>query len=204
MRHPGRAIFKGARYQTLAGMSLFLQFQRLSNFSYIHFEAPHTRDFDLVFVDNHKIICEARDWSDGLRDSNIASIVEKLGKEQAVGKEDEILIVCSKYKTDIFDLAKNLKFSPEAFEEQIIKRGYRKDQISLLLKLRVWQQTKDDLTDSVYALFSELIGFWLPDKDIKTIAHSKLLEKFYEGSAEGKIYARAELVSEIKSLALDE
>lgn len=199
MRHSGRNIFKGTTYQTLAQMSLTLQYLRDPNFSYIHLEAPDSNDFNLVFKDGHKIICEAKDWSRGLQDHDVKKIIDKLSKSKIVSPDDEILIICSKYTTDIFEQIRNLAYFPETFENEFNKKGYSKKQIKLVSKLNVWLKTRDELEEGVHALFTEIIGFWLPDEDIKEFVRSVLIQRFHRGSAEGNIYTRGDIFSDIES-----
>lgn len=202
--HPGRNPFKGTNYQTLAALALFLQHLRNPTFSYIQMETPRSVDFTLVFADGHKVICEAKDWKGGLRDRNLKDIVRKLNEneKETVGAADEILVICSLCLTRTFEKIETLRFWPqEVLENELAKQGYERELGTLLSKLRLWQQTKDVLEDLVYSLFSQAIGFWLPQEDIEEIVRSILLKAFHWGSAEGNVYSRKDIEREIQSQA---
>ena len=78
MEHPGRNPFKGTNYQTLAALALFLQYLKIPAFLCIQLETPGSIDFTLVFADDHKIFCEAKDQKNGLRDSDLKKFVRNL------------------------------------------------------------------------------------------------------------------------------
>ena len=56
-------------------MSLFLQQLRDQNFSYIQLEAPGFQDFNLVFKDEKKIICESKARSKPINYGDIKKIL---------------------------------------------------------------------------------------------------------------------------------
>ena len=81
MSKAGQNVFKGVNAQAWAAMSLFLQYLREPNFSYIQFEAPRFEDFNLVFSDGKKIICESKDWNRPFGFSNLKSVLSGLVKK---------------------------------------------------------------------------------------------------------------------------
>ena len=191
MIHPGRNPFKGTDYQTLAALSLFLQHLREPAFRCINLESPPSIDFELIFTDGHKTICEAKDWAGGLQNHDIELIVDKLRK-CVVGKDDEILIICNKCSVDVGRLLEKLRSS-----ENLLENEFR-----LWTNLRIWEQTREILEHAVYILFSEIIPFWLPDQDIKEFADSIRLQKFHRGSAEGAVIKKDDFEAATSSLQL--
>ena len=89
----------------------------------------------------------------------------------------------------------------EIREKELAKKGYEPELVELLSKFRLWQQPKNVLENIVYSLFSEAIGFWLPQEDIGDVVRSILLEAFHWGSAEGNVYKREDIEHEIQNQA---
>jgi len=206
-KHPGRNIFRGTNYQTLAALALFLQYLKIPSFLSIQLETPGAIDFTLVFADEHKIVCEAKDRKDGLDESKLKAFVKNLYKneKEAVDAADEILVICNQCNqslTRTFEQIESLRFWPqEVLEEELAKKGYDRELGKLLSKLRLWEQPKNILEDLVYLLFSQAIGFWLSQEDIEEVVRSILLESFHWGSAEGNVYKREDIECEIQSQA---
>ena len=78
MGKKGQPNFKGIIFQSGAAISLFLQYLKKPNFSYIHLEAPGFQDFNLVFNDGKKIICEAKNWKRKFNYSNLRKILNDI------------------------------------------------------------------------------------------------------------------------------
>ena len=95
MGSQGQSNYKGINAQAWAAMSLFLQHLRDPNFSYMHLEAPKFEDFNLVFKEEKKIICESKDWRQRFSFPHLKKILSSLLRKTAIGDKDEILIICS-------------------------------------------------------------------------------------------------------------
>ena len=201
MNYQGRNIFKGINFQTLAAFSLYLQYLNDKEFSYIQLEAPDLSDFYLVFNDNHKIICESKNYSTNLTDYHVKKILKKIIASKSINDNDEILIICKKSNTDIFKKVKDLKFYKNILEDFLKKRGFGEEFFNVVTKINLWEIEDNLIEDIIFSLFYELIGFWLPDKQIKRIVDNILIEKFYKGSAEGAIFTREDIFKEIEHLS---
>lgn len=201
MSYQGRNIFKGINFQTLAAFSLYLQYLNDREFSFIQLEAPDLSDFYLIFNDNHKIVCESKNYSINLTDHHIKDILKKTIKKNTINDNDEILIICRKSNTDIFKKVKELRFYKNYLEDFLKKRGFGKEFFNIITKINLWEIEENLIEDIIFSLFYELIGFWLPDKQIERIVNDILIKKFYKGSAKGVIFTKEDIFNEIEYLS---
>lgn len=200
----GQNVFKGINAQALAATSLFLQCLREPNFSYIQLEAPQFEDFNLVFSNGRKIICESKDWKRSFNFADLKKVLQSILKKNVLGENDEILIICTALNETLKDRVHNMKYwskliAPE-LEKDFKKKKFTDKQISVLSKVRFWKVPPDLNEKLVYSLFSELINFWLPQKDIMQIVDNILMQRIYKGSAEGNIFTKDDIFSEIEKL----
>ena len=89
MGKKGQPNFKGIIYQSGAAVSLFLQYLKNPNFSYIHLEAPKFQDFNLVFNDGKKIICEAKNWKRKFNYANLREILGDILNRKNLGENEK-------------------------------------------------------------------------------------------------------------------
>lgn len=200
MSKQGQYNYKGINAQAWAAMSLFLQYLRYTDFSYIQLEAPEFEDFNLVFSDGHKIICESKDWKREFDHSNLKKILSNILKKTTIGEKDEILIICTKLNDDLRRRVEHMKYGSQFLTFEFKKKGFSDQQIAILDKVRFWKVQQEDNHLIVYALFSELLDFWLPEDELECKADSILIKRIYEGSAKGKVYKREDIISEIDSI----
>lgn len=198
---PGKEVHSGIKYQALASLALFLQYLKIPEFDHIHLEAPGWADFNLVFNDGRKIICEAKFRTRGVQDYIVREILGKIARTRSVNEGDEILIVCNKYNAKVFEIAKYYKYMPESFNAILDKKGYTEAEKQLIPKLRVWQVEEENLWSIINLLFYELIGFWLPEDDIRRVIDSILIRDVYEGAEKGSTFSREEVKRNIHLLA---
>ncbi len=196
----GQYNIKGINSQSWAAMSLFLQYLRDPKFAYIHLEEPRFGDFYLVFNDGHKIICEAKDRKGNFNYSDLRRLVKSIIKREILNQNDEILIICSHLNKALKDKVEHVKYFEKMVTPDFIRRGFKKEEIVVLSKVKFWQIEKTINEKIVYSLFSELMNFWIPDNDTKRIVHDVLVKKIYEGSARGQIYKRQDILDEIDNL----
>ncbi|MHB8277984.1 MAG: hypothetical protein ACYDIA_10085, partial [Candidatus Humimicrobiaceae bacterium] len=201
MSDQGRNIFKGANYQVLAAFSLFLQYLRYNDFSHMQLEAPDLSDFYLVFNDGRKLICESKNYNIGISDSILKEILEKIDSKKSLENKDEIIIVCSKCNTEIILKVKNLRFYKKGLEEYLKNKNFSINLESLLLKTNIWEIKENIISETMFYLFYEIVGFWLPEEEIGRITSDILVNRFYKGSARGEIYKKENIYNEIKLLA---
>jgi len=205
MGKQGQYNYSGITYQSWAAMSLFLQYLEKGNFSYIHLEAPKFQDFNLVFNDGKKIICEAKNWKRKFNYSHLREILNDILNRKNLGENDEILFICNEINEDLesrvknAEYFKNTKYFTKEYYPYFKKKNFTEEQINLLPQVKFWKISGDINEHLVYSLFEELLDFWLPKDDLKEIIDSTLVEKIFKRSAKGTIFTREELFTEIEN-----
>jgi len=198
MSQQGQYNYKGVNAQAWAAMSLFLQYLRYTDFSYIQLEAPKFEDFNLVFSDGHKIICESKDWKQEFNFSHLKKVLDNILKKTTIGEKDEILIICTALNDDLRSKVENMKYWSQFIAPEFKKKKFSDQQIAVLDEIRFWKIREEDNHLIVYALFSELLNFWLPEDELECKADSILIKRIYEGSAKGEVYRREDIINEIE------
>jgi len=200
MSRQGQYNYSGINYQSWAAMSLFLQYLRNRSFSHIHLEAPEFQDFNLVFNNGRKIICEAKGWRKKFGFSDLKKILDTILSREKLGEDDEILLICENLDERLESKIKNIRFFKEFIVSEFEKKKFSEQQIKVLPKVNFWKVSKEINQNIIYSLFSELLNFWIPEKDLKRIVHNILIQKIYECSARGETFTRTELLTEIENL----
>lgn len=200
MSRQGQYVYKGINSQAWAAMSLFLQYLREPNFSYIQLEAPQFEDFNLVFNDGHKIICESKAWKQRFNFSHLKKVLASILGKTAIQENDEILIICTNLDEDLKRQVANTKYWNKLLVPQFKQKGFSDQQINVLDRVRFWKIQEKDNHLVVYSLFGELLDFWLPEDELEAKADSIIIKRIYEGSAKGDIYHREEILSHIEQL----
>jgi hypothetical protein len=209
MGKQGQPNFKGIIYQSWAAMSLFLQHLRKANFSYIHLEAPKFQDFNLVFDDSRKIICEAKNWKRKFNYSDLRKILNDILSRKNLGENDEILFICTEINDELegrvknAEYFKNTKYFMKEFYPYFKKKKFTDEQINILPQIKFWKVSEDINENLVYLLFEELLDFWLPEDDLLGIINRILIDKIYKGSAKGDTFTRDELFMEIENIKIN-
>lgn len=183
----GKATFKGVNAQSWAALSLFLQYVRTSNLDHIAFEQDKLKDFDLVFSNKRKIICESKTTK--ITHALLREILTKLIDNDKVEENDEILIICQEVSPAVESDVENLKYY-EHLKEEIKKKGFTDKHINLISKVKFWKIDQDKNQLIVNSLLSEILGAWVPDKTFNEIVSDILIDKVYKGSASGGILTR--------------
>jgi len=197
MSRQGQYNYKGINAQTWAAMSLFLQYLRDPNFSHIHLEAPKFEDFNLVFKDGKKLICESKDWKRKFSFPHLKKVLSSLLHETVIGNKDEILIICTNLDPKLKESVENIKYWSKFISPIFKRKKFADQQIAVLDKVRFWTIQEKDNHLIIYSLFSELLDFWLPEDELESKADSILIKRIYEGSARGDIYRREDIFSEV-------
>jgi len=200
MSKQGQYNYSGINFQSWAAMSLFLQYLRDPNFSHIHLEAPEFQDFNLVFNNGRRIICEAKGWKRKLSFSNLKEILDAILKREKLGENDEILIICENLDERLKEKVRNIKYFKKFIIPYFKKKGFTKEQIELLSKVNFWQISREINQNIIYSLFSELLNFWIPEHDLKRIVDNILIQKIYKCSAKGATFTRTDFLTEIENL----
>lgn len=197
MSKAGQYNYKGINAQAWAAMSLFLQYLRDPNFSLIQLEGKDFEDFNLVFNDGKKVICESKDRKEKFSYPQLKALLQNIVNKASLSEKDEILIICTRANADLVSDVRNVKYF-EKLQEKFIKKGFSIEQLSMLPKVQFWVIPSSFNEKIIYALFSELINFWLPFKDIGRFVDTVLVQKIYKGSAVGATYSRSDLIEEIE------
>lgn len=202
MSKSGQNNFKGVNAQALAAMALFLQYLRDARFSHIHLEAEKFEDFDLVFEDGKRIICESKNWQAPFNYADLKHVLENILSKKEMGEDDEILIISNKVNEKLASQIKYVNFNVHA-QQEFSKKGFSQDLISLLEHVKFWNVPETFSSEIVFSLISELINFWLPPEEVERLANNILIDKIYRGSAVGNTYGRAEFFAEIEKFKVE-
>lgn len=195
MGKQGQYNYKGINFQSWAAMSLFLQYLRNPDFLSVELEAPNFEDFNLVFRDGHKIICEAKARKRNFTFLDLRSLIRSVLKK--LKENDEILVICSSLSSSLEDKVKHVKYFSKQMSSYFKMKGFTSKEIDSLSKVRFWKVSEEAHYNVVYALFGELINFWMPQEELERKADSILLKKIYEGSAKGGSFNRTDILLEI-------
>ena len=199
MSTSGENNFKGINSQAKAAMSLFLQFLRDPRFLHVKLEGKKLEDFTLFFEDGHKIICESKDRKEKFNYSHLKEVLGNIATKNSAHKNDEILIVCSNINNSLQHNVKYLKYSLD-IKKTFQKKRFSESEIALLPKVRFWVVVPKFNSEIIYSLFVELMNFWIPSEEVERLVKSILIDKIYEGSANGGTYSRLETIKQIETL----
>ena len=195
----GAANFAGLNAQVAAALSLFLQYVTETNFSHVHLEAPGFQDFNLVFNNGKKIICESKEREKEFSYPDLRGILEKSYHKFDVNRNDEILIICKKVNGQLLEDVRDIQRPAYSnrVEKKFLSKKYSSEIIPLISAVNFWVIPAEFNKKIVYSLFYELIKYWLPEKDIERMIDNILVQKIYNGSALGSTYSRSEFLKEI-------
>ncbi|MBP9711546.1 MAG: hypothetical protein KBD55_00750 [Candidatus Pacebacteria bacterium] len=199
MTKAGQNTQIGIYVQNWAAMSLFLQFLRDHRFSYIHLESSKSEDFDLVFAEDKKIVCESKYKGVNLDYAQLKEILENIEKKKSIGVQDEILIVCKKLSTDLESKVKNIKYF-EDIKSFFKRKGYSDECIELLSKVKFWKLSEKIDEELNYSLVADAIKFWLPEEDVKEFTDSIFKNNIFKKSTTGSTYSRVDFNQDVIAL----
>lgn len=193
----GRATYKGINAQSWAALSLFLQYIRTSNLDHIAFEQDKLKDFDLVFSDKRKIICESK----SLRVTHkiVKEVLNKLIDNRNVGSNDEILLICKDVSEDAQSDIENLRYHDQIFKKKLRRKGFTNKHLALLPRVRFWKVDKKTNQLIATSLFSEIFGVWVPDSTLNELISEILLDKVYNNSESGGVLSRSDFYQSIEN-----
>jgi len=199
MSKKGQNTQKGIFAQNWAALSLFLQFLRDKDFSYIQIEPDHSEDFDLVFSSGKKVICESKYRLEKFSYSQLKELLEKITARGSIDSRDEILVVCKNVSENLISLTKYIRYS--AFREQekakLIKLGFNDQLLNLVSQVNFWQLEKVEDNELNYSLVAELINFWVPEDDIKRFTNDILQTKISQKATAGAAYSRSDFNNDL-------
>ena len=203
MSKAGQNNYRGINAQTLVAVSLFLQFLRDQSFLHIHLESDNLEDFNLVFKDGRKIICESKYRKEKFSFAQLKEILEKIAKKGGLGDKDGILIICKNASKEFVSEVKNTKYFEE-LRDKFKKKGFTDDIIQLLPRVEFWVGSVAFNSDTICALFGELVNFWLPAEKIKRLINDKKLyeQMVHSTKAFAKPNASMKIARELVDMAL--
>ncbi|PKN52478.1 MAG: hypothetical protein CVU55_04335 [Deltaproteobacteria bacterium HGW-Deltaproteobacteria-13] len=196
MSKAGQNTQKGIGAQNWAAMSLFLQFLKRPGFSYIQLEPDDSEDFDLVFSDGKRIICESKYRKETFGYTQLRELLKTIMERKQIGEQDEILVVCKSANKDLLSNIKNIKWFKE-LKKKFEEKSFDTESIELLPKVKFWILSKG-LDDGInYSLVAELLDMWLPFEDIKKFTDSTIYQSIYKSSTQGGVYRREDFEREV-------
>ncbi|MCB0340154.1 MAG: hypothetical protein KDD53_11145, partial [Bdellovibrionales bacterium] len=198
----GQSNFLGINYQAWSALALFLQYLRDPEFVSIHLESPKLQDFDLLFSDGRKIICEAKAWSrNSFGETSLKKLLDDIGgRGEALKDNDSILIVTKKASKSLKRFLRSARYiSSEYSYELVEKSAFEFEQLPILAKVEIWETDQENCIQIALSLMAELLGVWVSSESLLKIVQSFLIEKIYHGSATGKVIKRQELLAMIDS-----
>lgn len=195
MGKSGQNNYKGINAQSWAAMSLFLQHLRNPDFFGIELESPNMNDFNLIFRDGHKVICEAKARARNFNYSDLKDLVRSVLKH--LKDNDEILVICSRLSKSLENKVSHMKYFSKQMAPYFKSKGFKPEEIQALSKVRFWNVSGEAHYNVVYSLFGELLNFWLPQEELERKVDSILLKKIYGGSAKGKSISKSDILQEI-------
>lgn len=200
MSWAGKALYKGISYQSWAALSFFLQHLRISNFSHIQVEASKFQDFNLVFTDGRKIICEAKDRVGPFGFAALKELLQSLYKKGVhLNDEDQIVVIATNVAKDLKKAAPYFKYVV-GDHAKIMSRDYSIEEnlLPYLPKVVIWKAEKEENILISYLLFAELLDCWIPEADLEEALHSLIWEDFVEGTVKGQVFSKQSFLDKIK------
>jgi len=202
----GQSVFKGVNTQALAALSMFLQYVKYNDFYYVYLEDPKFQDFNIVFSNGRKIICEVKDRKSKFTYRDLKNVVEKLSNNNVVSDDDAVLFICQGVNKNLKDSVKNIKYSKKLLAPVFKKHGYSESLIDLLKQVDFWiigEDSRDDLELSILSLFSEILEFYLPEKELLKEIKVILIDEIYRKSEKGDKFTKSDLNKRIKDIKKD-
>lgn len=196
MSKAGHNTWDGTNYQAWASLCLFLQYLKDPNFTYIQLEGENLEDFTLYFKDGTKIICEAKVRKVGVGYPILKEILKNVVDRKTFQLKDKILLVCTKVSEELVNDVKSIKYFNPTKEKFKNQKKFTQDQIDLIEYVDFWIVNLDFNKQASKALLADILGVWLPEKEIELIVNS-LTEKFRAKSAKGDVYSRDDIFKEI-------
>lgn len=81
MGKSGQNVYKGINAQSWAALSLFLQYLNDPKFTHIELESDNFEDFNLVFAENRRIICESKSFKNNVTFHTLKDILDAIIKK---------------------------------------------------------------------------------------------------------------------------
>src|SRR3989344_2310118 len=192
MSKSGQNNQKGIFAQNWAALSLFLQFLKDKNFAYIQLEPNDSEDFNLVFGDGKKIICESKYKLGQFTYSQLKEVLEKIVERGSVEGRDEILIVCRSVGQELISSTKNIRFSAfnKNLKVKLKKKGFSEELFDLMPRVNFWPLGQIEDSDINYSLVADLLNLWVPAEEIQRFTNDILQKNIFKKATAGSVYSR--------------
>lgn len=199
MSKKGQNNIIGVEAQQWAALSLFLQYLSDPQFDHIRLEPSNYEDFNLIFRDDRKIICESKYRKRAFSYSHLRGVLKTISSKYNVKDGDAILIVCRKLDNSLVSNTKMIRYFPEKYNQIFRNKQFSKREIVLLPKVKFWVVSSDFNKGVCYALLEDYAPFWIPQEDLKRFSES-LKVQFNELAKRGASFSRGELNEKLKNL----
>jgi len=201
MSKKGQNTQKGIFAQNWAALSLFLQFLRDQNFSYIQIEPNNSEDFDLVFSNGKKVICESKYRLEKFSYPQLKELLEKIAIRGSIDSRDEILVVCRNVSDNLTSLIKYISYPDfrEKEKAKLLKHGFSEQLMDLMPQVNFWRLEKVEDNELNYSLIAELINFWVPENEIKRFTNNILQERISQKATAGSVYSRLDFNNDLSA-----
>lgn len=201
MSKAGQYTFKGITTQAKASLLLFLLNLRSYDFDSVTLEDENWEDFTLNFRSGKKIICESKDWSRPITAADVKAVLGRIeSSADTINPDDEILIVCNSVSLQLKDSIKYLKYGLPDTLKNFQEQGFTDQQIELLNRLQFDEIAGRDIENETYALFYDMLHFWLPQRDMENEIDRILVKDIFAKSIKGATFTRADLNTRIDEL----
>lgn len=195
----GRATIRGIEAQQWAALSLFLQYLSNPDFDRIELEPINFHDFNLVFNDGHKIICESKCKIKKFTYANLKELLGSTLKKHSVNSGDIILVVCLNLSEGLANDVRHIKFWPEKYEKEFKSWGFNDDEIGLITKVKFWRVSPGNSRETCSALLAEYFDFWVPKEELFRFSGT-LKQDFDDAASKGLSFTGEELRAKIRQL----
>ena len=162
-------------------------------------ESSEGEDFDLVFKNGKKIICESKAWNRNFSYRDLEKILHNIISKKSINTEDEILIICPKRSDRLKRDSEKFKYWENRFVSVFRNKGFSQESINILDKVEFLVIEEETNRKIVQSLFNELLGIWLPKEKLESKVDSLFVNQF-DKSKKGIEFSRDEIIVEIEEI----
>lgn len=196
MSRKGQDNISGIEAQQWAALSLFLQHLSDPEFERIELEPSQLHDFNLVYKDGRKIICESKYYKTGFTYSDLKKILRTTVGNKDLGENDIILIVCRSYSDSLAGDVKMTQYFPERYNKIFRDKKFGEQEIELLPHVKFWAASVETNIMACYELLGDYSWFWVPKKDLERFC-SSLRADFNDLAKKGGAFSHSQLKQQL-------
>jgi len=202
MSKKGQNNITGIEAQQWAALSLFLQYLSNPNFDRIELEPVDFHDFNLVFSDGHKIICESKCEKRNFTYADLKKLLKSTLIKHEINQNDVILVVCLNLSDALLNNVKMMKYLPDEYGKRFKSKHFTKAEIELISRIKFWKVSPENNKAICSALLSEYFDFWVPKEDMARFT-DVLKQYFNDAASRGSVFSRDELRANIRQLGAE-